>query len=275
MAINLLITLKIVRDIINMFRVISYNCNKGLCSGSIGNIITEANADIICLQEFNQVVAEHLIPYNLQDSYIFITSPLTQGWSSNVIYSRFPIIKSSILQLSGKSRQTQIVTVSTPNAHITIACIHLDAGRDNIETRAVQYMTLLDQLSDAHIIIGDYNMVSNEVPWPPIGWNGTELVPTFVSINPCVKSSAIFAYPFDRCLYQGLVLKEFGIIGAVKPASDHYGIALTFTIPGQIMGPNYIVRMDAKLMQDLSERMIGSVILGIDDTWLDNPMVVI
>ncbi|CAH6419047.1 Hypothetical protein HVR_LOCUS239 [uncultured virus] len=113
-------------------RILSYNCDKGNCKlapgkvSYIGNIITQANADIVCLQEYSQTVAQQLLPYRLEESYIFITSPINQGWSENIIYSKLPILKSWFVEMDGKNRKSPIITVQTSNGPITIACIHLD-----------------------------------------------------------------------------------------------------------------------------------------------------
>ena len=64
--------------------------NKGNCklvpnrTSYLGDIISRINADVICLQEYSQGVAQQLAPYKLEDSYIFITHPVSQGWSGQV-----------------------------------------------------------------------------------------------------------------------------------------------------------------------------------------------
>lgn len=59
-----------------MLKVLSLNCNKENCNGKfIVSLITEADADIICLQEFNHKVSEYLDPLKLEEKYIFISPP--------------------------------------------------------------------------------------------------------------------------------------------------------------------------------------------------------
>lgn len=105
-------------------------------------------------------------------------------------------------------------------------------------------------------------MTANETLQPPKGWNGNNLVATYVSDNPC--NSSKFAHPFDRCLYRGLVLTDFELVGVKTPASDHYGILATFVTSKVASGENYIVSVDADILKDLK----GGWIIGIDNEWL-------
>lgn len=256
-------------------KILSYNCNKGNCKfGEIGDIIKTVNADIICLQEYGQIVAQHLESYKLEDSYVFITSPIYQGWSGNVIYSKLPIIKSRFLELEGKARKTPVITVETLNGNLTIACIHLDPGRNanNMNIRETQYKSLLKKLHNIDIIIGDFNMSVNEIPWPPEGWSGTKLIPTYTSDNICNNSTIKFGHPFDRCLYKNLIIENFELVGVNNPASDHYGIEITFKFPIIQKKNNYYILMDDRLLKLLSNRLNGAWIVGVDKTWLDKPV---
>jgi endonuclease/exonuclease/phosphatase family metal-dependent hydrolase len=219
-----------------MLRVLSLNCNKGNCNGQyLGSLILEANADVICLQEFNHKVAEYLVPFKLEETYIFINSPESQGWSANVIYTKVPIVKTSFLKVEGKSRLTVVVEILIGgNKTINIACVHLDPGRKNHESRNIQFNYLLSNFNESKIpviLIGDFNLAFDEtLPWPPIGWSGSQLFPTYTNQNPCVKSKRTFDYPFDRCLYKGLTLNNITTIGMNTPVSDHYGLLVDFNV---------------------------------------------
>src|SRR5687767_14578268 len=110
-----------------MLSVLTFNCNKGNCNvQNIGRILLESNADVICLQEFNDKVANSLIEYKLENSYVFITAPMNQGWFSTVIYSRFPVVKSNYLTLKGKSRRNIQVTLLVNGQFVDVVSIHLD-----------------------------------------------------------------------------------------------------------------------------------------------------
>ncbi|CAH6419048.1 Hypothetical protein HVR_LOCUS240 [uncultured virus] len=162
--------------------------------------------------------------------------------------------------------------------------------------RAKQYATLLSKSDNVHVIIGDFNMAINEVSWPAGGWNGSELTPTFVSNNPCNASPSKFSYPFDRCLYRGLTLNNLQLIGVQNPASDHYGILLTFAVPAaeiskpveinkleepiihdprkvqMASGNSYFILMNSDLFKSLFKLMIGAWVIGVDNKWLSKPI---
>lgn len=160
-----------------MLSVLTFNCDKGNCNiGNIGPLLRDCNADVICLQEFNQKVATALLSYKLEDQYVFVTAPLNQGWSSNVIYSRLPVVKSSYYAVEGKSRLSILARVLFQNEPVDIVCIHLDPGRSNVDIRARQFTALMGNFSSPAIpiiITGDYNMDATEprTGWPLIGWN--------------------------------------------------------------------------------------------------------
>jgi endonuclease/exonuclease/phosphatase family metal-dependent hydrolase len=270
----------------NRISVLSYNCNKGNCKiGSIGSIITESDPDIICLQEYNQTIALELVPYNLEEKYVFITSNLYQGWSGNVIYSKFPVIKSKFIQNEGKSRVTPIIQVQTAKTIITVACVHLEPGRANTAIRHKQYNRLLDLLAGnlmPTIIIGDFNMSDNEIQWPPNGWGSHQLIPTYTTNNPCVKSPSKFGHPFDRCLYKGLIMDEINLIGVNNPPSDHYGLLAHFHLPLEPeksiislpVGKNYMISITANDLNNLMDVLTkyNIFIVGVDNKWLSPPL---
>lgn len=223
-----------------MLRVLSLNCNRGSCHGErISSIVSKANADILCFQEFNHRVVEYLAELNLEQNYIFISPPQSQGWSGNVIYSKFPVVKTLFLSLQGKSRVTLVVRILfRTGKEIDIACVHLDPGRENHLIRNVQFNTLLSSFSQTQvpiILIGDFNLSFDEVvPWPPLSWKGHELLPTYTDKNPCVRSKGKFVHPFDRCLYRNLnrnfKLNNVETVGVDFPGSDHYGLLVDFQI---------------------------------------------
>jgi endonuclease/exonuclease/phosphatase family metal-dependent hydrolase len=220
-----------------MLSVLTFNCNKGNCNiQNIGKILVDSNADVICLQEFNDKVANSLKQYKLENSYVFITSPMNQGWSSNVIYSRFPVIKSKFYDIKGKARQNIHVTVLVNNQNVDVVSVHLESGRSNTIIRNEQYTTLLQSVScnmnnKPIIVTGDFNMSVNEtLPWPPINWNSAPILNTFNSENPCTTSYSTFHHPFDRCIYQNLTLLETRVIGIQPVGSDHYGLVNIFKL---------------------------------------------
>jgi len=225
-----------------MLSVLSFNCNKGNCNvDNIGPLLINSNADIICLQEFNQKVAISLQPYKLEEKYVYITAPFNQGWSSNVIYSRFPVIKSNYFPLEGKSRLSILARILVNNNILDIVCVHFDPGRNNIDIRNRQFTSLLNTFFSSSIptiIIGDYNMDISEPNdgWPPNQWNSPPLFSTYSSYNLCNSSPGRFDHPFDRCLYRGVVLTDTKIIGMETIGSDHYGLLVSFTI-GNIIQP--------------------------------------
>ena len=219
-----------------MLSVLSFNCNKGNCNiDNIGSILHNSNADIICLQEFNQKVAVALQPYKLEENYVFITAPYNQGWSGNVIYSRFPVIKTNYFSLEGKSRLSILARILVNNRNIDIVCIHFDPGRNNIDIRNRQFNSLIGNFLDSDIptiIIGDYNMdISEPIDgWPPTQWNSPPLFSTYSSNNFCNSSPKRFDHPFDRCLYRGVILTDTKIVGIENIGSDHYGLLVIFTV---------------------------------------------
>jgi endonuclease/exonuclease/phosphatase family metal-dependent hydrolase len=219
-----------------MFSVLTFNCDKGNCNiDNIGPILRDSNADVICLQEFNQKVAIALLPYKLEEQYVFITAPLNQGWSSNVIYSRFPVIKSNNYTVEGKSRLSILARVLVANNPVDIVCVHLDPGRSNVDIRARQFTSLLSNFPESSIptiITGDYNMDITEPRsgWPVPNWNSPPLLPTFSSTNACNTSPGKFAHPFDRCLYRNITLLNTKVVGTENVGSDHYGLLTTFQI---------------------------------------------
>ena len=220
-----------------MFSVLTFNCNKGNCNvKNIGRILIDSNADVICLQEFNEKVATSLIQYNMENSYVFITSPTSQGWSSTVIYSRFPVVKSKYFDIKGKARKNIQVTLSVNNQSINVMTVHLDPGRSNTAIRMEQYMSVLQNVTNNKdnnptIVTGDFNLSLNEiVAWPPKNWNSAPLLNTFSSENPCITSPSTFHHPFDRCIYQDLTLIETRVIGIQPIGSDHYGLLNIFKL---------------------------------------------
>ena len=232
-----------------MLSVLTFNCDKGNCNvDRIGPLLQKSNADVICLQEFSPKVATSLAPYNLEKEYVFLTSPFSQGWSENVIYTRLPVIKTNFLPVEGKSRVNISATVLLDNTPIEVVCIHLDPGRNYTSLRYKQYMSLMNNFITTHgatIITGDFNMAANEVsPWPPatlVGWESHELIPTYSSANKCVtspkgaqlppvKGPSAFGHPFDRYLYKNITLTKITLIGVGSPASDHYGLLALFQL---------------------------------------------
>ena len=219
-----------------MLSVLTFNCNKGACNvDNIGSILRNSNPDIICLQEFNQKVATALQPYKFEDEYVFITAPLNQGWSSNVIYSRLPVTKSKYYSVEGKSRINILIRVLFNNNYVDVVCAHLDPGRSNSDIRARQFHDLMSNFPESltpMIITGDFNMDITELrnEWPPIAWNAAPLLSTFSSNNSCNMSPGKFNHPFDRCLYRGATLLDSKVLGIENIGSDHYGLLTTFQI---------------------------------------------
>lgn len=256
----------------DVFSVLTYNCNRGLCKdyGSIGDLIVSTNADIVCLQEYNVNVSQQLEPYKLENYYVFITPPMVQGWVWNVIYSKFPVVKTRFLELEEKSKHTPIITLQLPDRLLTIACVHLEPKQCRSELRLRQYKHLLDNVADVDILIGDFNFREKEVPWPAPGWNSPQLLPTYVSGNPCIRSRYKFAHPFDRCLYRNLVAVTINVIGDKIVSSDHYGLLITFQYPVKILpiADRYLLHVPAASMKHiLLDPNIW--IVGLDDKWLE------
>ncbi len=213
-----------------MLSVLTFNCNKGDCFlNNIGFILLSSNADIICLQEFDQKVANSLIPYKFEDQYVFITCPLNQGWSSTVIYSKYPVIKSSYTDVKGKSRKNIMIRILFQEKLIDIISIHLDPGINNKLIRYQQFTQLMREvdINDHVIIAGDFNMRADEIPlWSE--YNQSPLVDTYNSNNLCIKYSGSFSHPFDRFLYKGVKLLDIKLIGTELIGSDHYGLMCIF-----------------------------------------------
>lgn len=258
--------------------ILTLNCNKGNCKSgnSIGNLILNHDPDIICFQEYNHIVAQQLVPYKLENQYIFINSAISQGWSGNVIYTKFPVLKSTFIEIEGKSRKVPIITVLSSNGPVTIANIHLDPGRStiNAQLRNKQLSSIFSFSENVNIIVGDFNMSINEIAWPPKGWLGSELVGTFDSSNKCNTGAGNFNHPFDRCLYRGLNLDNTQLIGNINPVSDHYGLLLTFSfnkIPIPI-GKQYFISMKFDQLNMLYPYLSSTWIMGIDDHFLPQPI---
>ena len=266
-----------------MLRVLSLNCNRGSCNGErIASIVNKANADVICFQEFNHRVIEYLVPLNLEQDYIFINPPQSQGWSGNVIYSKFPILKTQFIPLQGKSRLTIVVKILfRKGKEIDIVCLHLDPGRENTTIRNIQLNTLLSNFNQGQsstILIGDFNLSFDEImPWPPSGWNGHELLPTYTNQNPCVHSKRKFVHPFDRCLYRNLILSDVETVGVDLPGSDHYGLLVEFQNGNDKIQinpeDNYLIYLSGRKLQQLSDPVHFKSndnlwVVGVNQQWL-------
>lgn len=221
-----------------MITLLTFNCNKGNCNiNNVCKIINDSNADIICLQEFNMNIASSLSKYELEKKYIFITSPLNQGWSQNVIYSKFPIVKTDFHYIEGKSRCNILITVIVEQQLIDIICAHLEPGRQNVNRRKTQLKSLFDKIIERRsvgpiIIAGDFNMDFKEInflgSFLPRFWYVSKLLPTFTSDNPCNNSPSKFSHPFDFAIYFGLDNIDVEIVSGGLKASDHYPLLLTF-----------------------------------------------
>lgn len=219
-----------------MFSILSLNCNQGKCGvENISEFLHTCNADIICLQEFSQNIAQSLELYNFYEKYIFVTSPVHQGWSENVIFSKFPIVNTKSYEQEGKKRRSIHITFLYQRIEIVCVCIHLEPGRQNYEMRRRQLLNILENVDHRMpvIIIGDYNMETNEgrYKWPLYGWESPRLLATYSSDNRCVFSKKFrFNHTFDRCLYKNnyLYLHEAKILPL--DISDHYPLIVKFSL---------------------------------------------
>jgi len=219
-----------------MLNILTYNVAQGKYDLSgLNKTITSSGAQIICLQEYNNKVKQHI---KLGSNYNLIEPGGKQGFFRNVIYTKLPIIEVNFLPTSGEIRNIIMIKVKFKKCVITILNLHLSAGRDlnKSNQRQTQLNDLFKNITNVKygIIIGDFNLINDEIPWsnnisPWYKWNVAPLIPTYCSTNLCVKSNLRFRYPFDRCIYQKLTLVNFKLIGNKSKNSDHYGVIYTFT----------------------------------------------
>lgn len=221
-----------------MVLVLTYNCNQG--KGNVKNLcklIKNSQADIICLQEFNDTIKSSLI----LNQYTLIEPPGNQGWFKNVIYTKLSIRGSpTYLSLNNMKRQIPIVSLRYGRNVINVACLHLSAGIEKYIDRQNELATILRFMKNRKrlLLAGDFNMRSDEKV--PISLNCSKLIGTYTSNNPLNKGTKKFNLPFDRVIYRGLQLQNQPILVGNSSktkrttASDHYGLLFKFNLDNNL-----------------------------------------
>jgi endonuclease/exonuclease/phosphatase family metal-dependent hydrolase len=148
-------------------KVSTYNIQNGLDTYTI-DLLAELAADILALQEVYEIFY-HGSEINMSQlasslSYPYYASPTNynQRLYGLVILSKFEIIKSSFVELSGPSYTTPrgllIADINKNNTTVRVITTHLDLPWLCL-TRFSQAKTLLAQINDSIpvVVLGDFN----------------------------------------------------------------------------------------------------------------------
>lgn len=177
-------------------------------SERIAAMLHESNADILCLQEIptsNQQQQDQLLA-SLRDRYTVVLQNVTvghpYGCATLVDHSKFRVVhaasRSRALWIRVEpvaQHSTAAATTTTNSSTITIANVHLMAGRNNEYTRWNQLRSLLQKCCGVTannnvmtILAGDCNILPAHSPihaWLTTGnWNETKAASPMYGIQP-------------------------------------------------------------------------------------------
>jgi len=225
--------------------IISYNLNAGNRQfDAIEQIIRDANADMVALQELNPQIAEELSS-RLSQLYPHQALHPQNSFAGQGFLSRYPIVSDDYWQINLGHQRLEIDWNGTPiviyNTHPTHP---LRGLRFAMDTRSAEIRDLLERSSREtlpHLLIGDFNMTDQTEDYArvaanyadayhAVGWGMGFTFPNFKNTRfglDFLPALARIDYVFHDPNFTPLTARVWSDSGG----SDHYPIYVELSLP--------------------------------------------
>lgn len=227
------------------YKAITYNIHSGKDAdgrsslAEIAHVLQQEQADFIALQE----VDRRRLSSGVQDQITILANSLQMEYAfspamrtgiaqyGNAILSRYPILASGTLDLSGGREHRTLVwaKVYTENGSLYLTSVHLDTNRASRSEHFTQMSHFVQtELADAPVLMmGDFNTLFDHADMVRFqqdigGKYDAYEVPTFF------HSKANRAIQIDYIFGRSIVGEEYYTIAT--NASDHLPLVFVFTI---------------------------------------------
>lgn len=225
--------------------ILSYNLNAGNPQiNAIEQIIRDADADIVALQELNPQIAEQLAA-RLNDTYPHQALHPQTSFAGQGFFSRYLILSDDYWQINLGHQRLEIDWNGTPiviyNTHPTHP---LRGLRFAMDTRSAEIRDLLERSSREtfpHLLIGDFNMTDQTEDYAhvaanyadayrAVGWGMGFTFPNFKNTRfglDFMPALARIDYIFHDPNFTPLTARVWSDSGG----SDHYPIYVELSLP--------------------------------------------
>ncbi len=181
--------------------------------------VMEASPTIICLQEFGPVAYAQIDPALKALHYQTLSAQPIDDWGMMMYFKGLKVHAYQVTFHDGASRPTQTLRFED-SLDVTCVNVHLDRNRPDAR------QTVLDTLSNANIIAGDFNAPLSEPlhhfhkdAWEECGAKDTDYA--------TYKGLGTEALRLDWILFDKLRVQNFRRV-ALNDVSDHFGVFASF-----------------------------------------------